>query len=681
MTHNTAPRLSAHATQLNAHLRLSVVMAEPSETTVDPQAYADTSDPGDYRLKRSAWVNGLPIQVQPPVNWDDGGTLVIQRSREGGDWETVHEDKNYGLGDPALPYEWTVPASELVPDGSYRFQAVVDTWGTPVTGKALTVVADKLAPYAGNNDKNPLPPLPAEAVVTLEYLGANNDELKVAVPSYADWASKDQVYLFLESEMPEQPGTVPLHQAATVAGDTEVAISRAALEAKGEGEYYLTYALRDVSGNLSALALPARVSLVLSALPPASLPAPELVSGRAYIDLEDVRNGVDLRVKAYANQQRDDGLPVQWGQQPVGGFLANPAGADSLVSVASATVIASFGAATAPVDVPVSYRVTRLGWRSSESAGLTVTVDLRSTGPTNPNFPDPVNPNLARLAFESASGATDEIPEADYGKDGKFSFEVFEGAEADDVIDFYWQDQKIATYTVLAADKPQDERAVDLAWADLESILGQQQAIAYYRLYKPEYPVGNFQQSADTPVDTSQLPLLAEPVSFPNAYDPGNGTTRVHCGALQDRNALGTPSIPADENDAVMVVRIPDLSQPPLSIKAGDTLSLTWQSYKGPTSSDPIPENQGGRFELVDHPLTAAEVQGFDVLVPYVPHGKVTYHWDGSCASPPTARLEVGFSVTRADGKVVQGPVASNVQLTLLRADGDCWGQDSCTLR
>lgn len=657
----------SRATRLARHHRLLEALgplAGPS-LTIDPSNFVDpdlTDPANDRTLLRAQWANGLAITAA----WTESGGLIgplfkVQAAvgDPNGTYLPIHEER---LQRGAVTHAYTIPAPDLPWEGNVYLRVSVSiNNGADQPSEPFLVRLDRIAPYERSGIEHPPAPIPPASLITDADLAG---DFTLKIPSYLDQEAGDIVYVWLEKEPPSSGTPLPplIASVPTVAGETTVQVPAASIQAKGDGRFHLAYVLADKAGNYSAVSQAAPVTLVLGTLP-GTLLAPAVPAADPVIDRADAAAGVYVDVPEMPGWKAGDQVSVTFGGQALPAYTLNPGAFQALIDVPASVLLGVFGNASSEMSVDVSYTLSRLDWISSDSPVTTVSLDLSKAGPDNPDWPDPINDSLTPVVVTSDSGNENEIPEADLGQAATLTFTVYPGANENDTVEFFWGNAAFETYTLQAGDSEGSEIRRSIPWARIETTLDQANVPVFYRIRRPSVPAENYQQSPDTSVDVSSLPLQAAPVAFPNADDslvPGYQV--LTCDQLVENDA-GEPCIE---------VQIPDLSGAPYNQQVGDVVSLRWKGFSGMTfdggSLTPIAPEDGGEYD-VEHALEARDLQGFSWLVPYEPYGAATYKYKGDPSSE--GMIQVSYSI-QVGSKVATAQAPDNVIAAFYTSNGPC---------
>ncbi|MBD1587380.1 hypothetical protein [Pseudomonas typographi] len=624
-------------------------------------------------LKVSAWAQGLEVIVQP---WENGFpivTLIIEKKSGSSGWQEVYSEEMFG--GLTAPFHYTIPIDDLIPDGTLEVRGTIDI-GERYDGEVTTLVFDSTPPYRDNPaGRYPTKPSIVETIITQAYLDANGSTVKGTVPGYPDHDQGDQLFIYLEKELPE-PGDqlAPVWHGAALATATPFEVTEAALQGKADGEYYLVYILVDVAGNYSEFSWTEKIDLLRDPLP-VTLAAPNVPAADPTIDVGDIRShNVSIEIEPYTGARVGDWIAADWDGDPFAETPVPPT-LKTVISVASDYFVPVAGQQT---TADVAYQVRRLRWQSTQSAIKSVAIDLRVPGPENPGWPGP-NPDLDTVTFRSASGAENVVGPADIGQDGTLEFEIYEDARVGEIMRFYWDGREIGSgYTVEASDNPGEAKTYPVPWADQYLSVGQDEAQVHYRIFDPGLPEENYQQSEPTAVDTSALPLTLPQMTAPDAREY-SGFKWLYCSHLKDP-ANPTGPQPVDSAEAAIRIWIPDVSVAPYNLGPGETLTLYWKTFLYEDTG--LPEQPGspitpdGEFSET-HTLAPGEEKGFFWYVPYEPYGRVTAYPDTPAPPQSTERwawAQVHYTA-QVSGKAAASAPTDDLLTVFILASTGCYAE------
>ncbi|MGF6330664.1 hypothetical protein ABH909_003542 [Pseudomonas sp. BS3782 TE3695] len=234
---------------------------------------------------------------------------------------------------------------------------------------------------------------------------------------------------------------------------------------------------------------------------------------------------------------------------------------------------------------------------------------------------------------------TNQLTRADKGQDAKFTFTWYDSAKDDDVVDFFWNGQRVVEAQVTfdgTIHTPGDDLTVDILWDYIKKGGNGDAVPVHYQLHRPG--VANDLDSDTTNVEVNAVAVELPPASFPKIPDP-----------------TGYPGCTALESDGALMVRIPDLTG---LLKDGDTISFEFIPMIGDDLSSPDNPIPDVKFEA-DFILGNAgtPVTGFEFRVePYATYIQPLYD-----QNPTTRRGRVKIQYFFDDGieKVGSEPLVS----------------------
>ena len=356
-------------------------------------------------------------------------------------------------------------------------------------------------PNGGQQPDKPI--LPADMtgnVVSPEYLDQHGG-VTFTLPTPLDSKPEDTYCFYVNGTeiTTDQPAAAPF----------EVTISAAFFNGLLEGDYELTYTLKDRAGNESVESFDTLIRVVKTSVPVLQLP---LIPEGPAISLDDARDGVWVECD-YDPQKPGDIVTVIWQGERVESVL-----------YPENSVLVPFDVVARPGEEyagKVKYELNQ-DKIIHESGEVDVDVDLTLIGPPNPEGPDNViNPDLELLTLESSTQEVDAIVPADKGQPATITVPLYDNAKEGDMIAIYYGslDGLVGNPVGLTAQNVTDgEVSVPLLWPQISAI-GNGNIPAFYRIY-PEDKPENSQQSLDTIIvvtvaNMEDLPLA----TFPDA-DP-----------------------------------------------------------------------------------------------------------------------------------------------------------------
>ncbi|MCJ7959399.1 MAG: hypothetical protein MUW57_23355 [Pseudomonas sp.] len=312
------------------------------------------------------------------------------------------------------------------PPGAHliRYEVFVDSVGNTSQSDPQLMLVDLAPPYYSHVGPipAPLPPADLPTPATLAYFQALPDESAMfSVPDYVanGHAVGDYVLLYFNnSDTPYLPVAASTDPKWVLPADLSFPLPLSVVQANPDGLRSLRYELHDAAGNPAKLS--SQFVFDVGLFPaPSNFRAPTIdlaVPGDRLIDRNDTAqlNGAIIRIPQYDNFMRgDEGdmisvtLTTTLGTQtlfdaPLGNTIFPVP-----VHVGYPTLVALYGATEGLLPMTVSYAIRRRSVSYPSTLTTTTDLDLFVVGPTNPDEPDLINPNLNPVVVrgEDATGA------------------------------------------------------------------------------------------------------------------------------------------------------------------------------------------------------------------------------------------------------------------------------------
>lgn len=591
----------------------------PSAPRIDPNVLAD---PSDNTLKASILkdpVETLEIMIDvwdlapPPGEFDS--LFVYHQVGNTGLKEQVFAER-YAAGDAATKFPVSVELMKheqgYLADGDHVFFYEVQLYnGDPLEPSApLRLRFDRIGPNQGE---------PPTAVPVIPVINDGNiGTIAPMLPTYGDWAEGDWVYWWVGKDIPEGEPTIPPAGSDKVAEkDQLLSLPRQIIEALGDGEAYVCYVLVDKAGNKGAVSELRKVSIALGAAP-ADLQNPEVPLAKdGLVDREDAMLGIVVEIPAFKNFKPTDEVNARWGTKDLGWRAIGSEAFPLKFTVDLGVLRAQYGTpevGTKPTNV--SYQVRR-GVEDMGIRAISVDVNFERIGPVDPGpdpdpeWPDPVNAHLPLAHVYGDGSNTPDVlgPEHD-GKPAELHFEIPEGLEEDDLMQFFWELEHVveADYIIKASDNAGDKKTAPLGWPYIQKT-GNVTVKVHYQISRASVP--NKAYSKDQEVVVNAVVLHPDAPQFKGV----NGSGWLTCTAL---DIPGDPSIPP-----AIILTVDDLSQ--YGLKAGSKVHLYWWALHS-TSGDELVIDWDEEITLgTDYP-----VAGFDWRIPYEDYVLPIYEFDAS---------------------------------------------------
>jgi hypothetical protein len=351
------------------------------------------------------------------------------------------------------------------------------------------------------------------------------------------------------------------------------------------------------------------------------------------VDRADAAYPTKVHIESYTGWGSDDGIVVKWGtnlaRTSVGAHLPFPLAIT--VPWRHMAQEYDFNSATHVQPVAVDYQVFRGDVGFASPGGISVNTDFAIPGPVNPD-PEPINPSLNLIVFESFSGSSTELTLADVGEDATASIELFDDPETGDTLTLYYNGVAVTSnpYVVDGTEDPNADIEIVIPWADIELTPVMDNLPMYYTLTRTGF--ANPQESGRTTID-----VLVETIALPDPQFPGG--TLINCDSLQEKGGVWG-----------IFMHIPTSTY----LKEGTQVEAEWLTY------------DDNDTEIADHTetLTVSEDEednGIDWFVPYEEYlkptypgpfgvGKMKYTINVRGTDVPSSTVEVYIAVFEGDG-------------------------------
>lgn len=285
-----------------------------------------------------------------------------------------------------------IPVSTLAVEGTYQlgYRITTGLGAIAYLSQTTPLVIDRSPPGGTLLAALILPPVALDGLSNHELVALGN-QLTVTVPGYFDMQWGDVI----QSYWGEQPGPTHRVRADELGSDkVQLSVDRNFLERLGNGEFALSYSVRDRAGNTSVRSQAVMLKLQLQQMP-ANLQAPialQLDNGQVHD--AHARVGVKIAVPTYTHVAIGDEICVLWNDEraaPRRVITAHELDKPLLLNVvARYLVISRHGDGPARVK----YQVRRNG-QVFTSAELELEVFLQLPGPQDPTPQTVVNEALA----------------------------------------------------------------------------------------------------------------------------------------------------------------------------------------------------------------------------------------------------------------------------------------------
>lgn len=468
---------------------------------------------------------------------DPGETeyYALEWVRAGQDnWETFQQHSYIG-GDPWVPLEFTIPKEFLLDrtnEGPFDLRYKhINAGQVSDYSNRVPIHIDKVPP----NEATP----PAKMTLTItppitDATFATNDFIEGTIPA---WSGDDQtgvkvMYGWMKGELPPSLEDLDFEGPIDVVPGQKVKITKAMIEAAGDGKCTGGYVLIDKAGNwiISEYEL---ISVAMGPLPPAPLPKPTAAdaTGGELLRSDIVSGGVVVNVPQVANGKRTDTVVVKWENHEI--TPGTPVGDNPSIGfdifMPWAAIWEQYGSTTVGVvNHSLSYRVIR-GVESFSSDVETVKVNLSAAGPVKPlPEPEPGNDELMPVIVLGESNVPNVLIDTDENKVVNATIKLVAPLVNGDKYQFIYNGIPTSNPYVIdtGRDNVDDVIEIPLSWDDIR-IHGPSDAMpAYYKLSNPIH--GNHQEP--DPHSTVEIKFLnlEMPEAEPQTDHPGGWLTCNH---------------------------------------------------------------------------------------------------------------------------------------------------------
>lgn len=432
-------QIEATPTRKRAHRgagQAQEALAISNAVTIDPAALAPSVTPADNMLLAS--VKDTDITLTLTALWEfpsegDVVTFQLVTPLEAGVIDLITED--FGGNQPTVPYSFTLRAADRTLEGRYYVEYTVQyAGGGSEKSDRIPITVDYTAPGYGAV----IGPLRFDAADEILEKGIRPaiyrdtdgtpyvwselytyGDTRGATPGIL-FAPGDTVQLYADGVAMGDPTAVQ-----SVNGHLEQKILASDLEELGSGDVKFTYKITDRAGNVSEESDPVTVTLILDTITPAEPAVPAYdgdTPGEEVIDETDARgvanNGFLVSIPRDAGMEDNDAVMLYLDGEaagPVAVGSADPIEVFMPYSVSQTIWERGSNGDDIKVNAAVSYSVLRSSVVIGTSQPHAIALNLFMNVP-DPDPGTPENEAYPKPVVESASGETDHIPVADFGK-------------------------------------------------------------------------------------------------------------------------------------------------------------------------------------------------------------------------------------------------------------------------
>lgn len=367
---------------------------------------------------------------------------------------------------------WLQMPAELMQDEGvfdFRFEVAADrmdtAWSAPVQ-----IMLDWTPPIYPQIPGKAIFPFAADFLVTDDYLAKlPGGVLKIQIPAY-DWREGDGIAWAWINDFPDEivpplPGEVHEQLSADLVVEIPISIIRTLGE--GTGRHRFVYTLYDRALNTTHTSISDTVRVALLPIPE-PLPVPEVPLAADTLEYADLALDVEVEIGRIPNGLYSDDIVVTWGSTELEPLrLMNQDPLPHRVRVPPAILKAEWtaGGGDGLVKTNVSYAIHRQR-HVFPGPVITVDVDFSTVGPVNPEWPEPVNPDLETPTIRSASGNENQIlaPD-DVGQPATAHFKLYDPVNSGEIIQLYWDGVAVEpAYEVPDGALPGDDLSIQIPW-------------------------------------------------------------------------------------------------------------------------------------------------------------------------------------------------------------------------
>lgn len=546
-------------------------------------------------------------------------TFLRKRSTEGDDaYSALGPSIIVEQAAGKFPLEVTMSADYMQDEGTFDFRFLVVTFsGDRGDSPATRMTLDWTDPVNNQVPDAPIFPLPAGQLNDTPYLnGLANGELIMTIPEPALRAQGDHIRWAWLTDIPNDivlPPGVGKDEELAANGEVKVPIQVIQSAGEGDGRCYFAYLLYDRAGNQTRVNYAtARVSLRPA---PGPVEAPLVPLADGGLQYADIAQGIEILIPTLVEFEHSDLVIATWGGYELPSRQIGTSPDFPLrIPVSNAALRHAYPeGATGVVPTTISYAVWRGVNHWPAINDLVINVDFSTIGPTNPDWPNPVNPALPELKVLPASGNENEIiGEPNFEKDATITFDVFPGAVAGDLVQVYWNAEPLgAEYAITASDTPGTTLSFPVPWATILSAGDSLQLPVHYTIRGD----GGSNAVSCIPrlVKVLVVPIVLAPPSHPQTSPPQNF---INCTVVSMDGGRLRVQVPGDAQyitDGVEVTvhwrgfhrvevvpgQPPEVGQP--VPESDDDVVFTWTSAEPGTYIEPASERL---FTLMPPPPT-----------------------------------------------------------------------------
>ncbi|WP_252193616.1 hypothetical protein [Pseudomonas sp. TAE6080] len=507
------------------------------------------------------------------------------------------------------------------PPGTYWliYEVYIDSIGNTSRSARQLLIVDLAPPYYSHVGPipPPLPPADLPTPASLSYFQGLPDQTAwFTIPDYLSNGQAPGDYALLyynNSDEPYLPTPGSTDPKWLIPDDRRFPLPLSVVMLFLDGLCSLRYELYDAAGNPAKLSSQFLFDVALFPAP-SNFKAPTIdlaVPGDHEIDLKDAAqlNGAIIRIPAYDNFLRGaEGdvisvtLTTSLGSQTLPDV---PLGSNAFplqVHASYRTLVALYGATIGPLNMTASYTIKRRSVTYPVPQTVTTDLLLFVVGPTNPNAPEPINPDLNPVVVrgEDATGTEgnpNELTPEHANRPANAYIRLWGNPPTPDARDFtiylFYAGVQVAEFFV-AGGAANQEIKLQIPWSVI--------ALHNNGLKQVHYTIGsagnqNRQFSPQTTVNvTANIISLIAPVIRNLA---GSGSGIINCASFR-------PERPVPGN---IVIFIP----PSEHFRVGMIVTVHWRGYRDDAGMNEVTAVAGSKNSIA---LTQAMVTtGFEMTL------------------------------------------------------------------
>ncbi|MCU1728485.1 hypothetical protein NTD86_15980 [Pseudomonas sp. 7P_10.2_Bac1] len=607
-------------------------------------------------LARASLDSGITIEIpewsQLPEGDDELEFVRLQIARsDSAEWKQVGE-AIYTHGTSTFPLYITLPADFLLDasnEGPFAIRYEHENWTqTIVRSSSVPIVIDKIPPNFPN----------APGPMTFDFgIGPIYDttldgltEIEGTIPTWTGAAEGDQIaFTWVVDKLPDDPNDiVPIDVVPGTDGKVRIPVD--VIKALPDGRYCGGYTIWDKAGNRSAVSLYDLIPVALGDLPVTPLATPTVPEASdGTINRADAIAGVHVEFPHITNGKETDEIEITWGTKPLGYRTSvGPNPATFSLPVPAVRMKQEYGASTGEVMTDVLYTVYR-GSVAFASGKTEVPVDFSMTGPTNPDWPNPVNPTLLFPDVYGKSGVKNELVDTDENEPINARITLVAPLADGDAYQVLWNGRPIGAPYVIDTtnDSVGDTIEIPLDWDVIRAEGNSPVMPVHFNLSNPGFP-HNDQESGRSKVKIEFLTITL-PIAEPQKV-VGTVTKRLACNSLFFEDGK---------------VGFKYLIPPSDYLREGMTVDVEWKAYT--TYNSPVEVPAAGKKMTLGPISKQEETNGVLWLIePFDTHLLPT--WGGR--NNQTGKGEVIYTLVVGGDPVSSLP--SDTQVVVSAGTGTC---------